>query len=213
MTSARATWLSALAAMLALAAEPAAAEVRSWNFRVLLDDRPIGEHLFTLRPAGEQLELRSEARFDVRVLFVNAYRYRHEALERWRGGCLTALESTTDANGEREAVRAIERGGRLIVARSPGREEHEGCVMSFAYWNPRILEARALLNSQTGELLPVTVQARGEEPVNHPPPPLRAQRYRIEAPRLQIDVWYSGDDWVALEAAAVGGRTLRYELI
>jgi len=192
---------------------PAAAEVRTWNFRVLLDDRPIGEHVFTLRASGEQLELRSEARFDVRLLFVHAYRYRHEAFERWRGGCLTAFESTTDDNGAREFARATAHGDRLVVARPLGSEEHEGCIRTFAYWNPRILEARALLNSQTGELLPVTVLLRGEEPVRVGSQTLRAQRYRISAPRLQIDVWYSGDDWVALEAAAAGGRQLRYELM
>jgi hypothetical protein len=202
--------LLALAAL--CVALPAAAEVRTWNFRVLLDDRPVGEHVFTLRASGEQLELRSEARFDVRLLFVTAYRYRHEAFERWCGGCLTALESTTDDNGEREFVRAAARGDRLVVARPPGSEEHEGCVRSFAYWNPRIIEARALLNSQTGELLPVTVLPRGEEPVRVGSQTLRAQRYRISGPGLQIDVWYSGDDWVALEAAAAGGRKLRYEL-
>ena len=134
-------------------------------------------------------------------------------LERWRGGCLTALESTTDDNGEREFVRATARGNRLVVARPPGSEEHEGCVRSFAYWNPQILKAQRLLNSQTGELLPVTVLPRGEEPVRVGSQTLQAQRYRISGTGLQIDVWYSGDDWVALEAAAAGGRKLRYELM
>ena len=72
-----------LAAALAALAGGAAAEVRTWDFRVTLDDREIGRHRFTLaaRESGER-ELRSEARFDVRVLFVDAYRYRHEAAER-----------------------------------------------------------------------------------------------------------------------------------
>jgi len=203
--------LLALAALcLAL---PAGAEVRTWTFRVLLDDRPIGEHQFTLRAAGEQIELRSEARFDVRLLFVNTYRYRHEALERWRGGCLAGLESVTDDNGERRKVSATAGSGRLVVAHSGGREEHEGCVMSFAYWNPQILRAQQLLNNQTGELLPVTVLARGEETVQVRGEQVSARRHRIKAPRLQIDLWYAGDRWVALEAPAAGGRRLRYELM
>ena len=66
----------------------ALAEVRSWNFRVMLDEREIGQHRFTLTTTGDARELRSEARFDVRVLFVSAYRYFHEAVERWNGDCL-----------------------------------------------------------------------------------------------------------------------------
>jgi hypothetical protein len=38
-------------------------------------------------------------------------------------------------------------------------------------------------------------------------------RHRISGTGLQIDIWYAGDDWIALEALTDGGRRLRYELI
>jgi len=84
--------------------------------------------------------------------------------------------------------------------------------MSFAYWDPRILEADRLLNSQTGELVPVQVAALGPDSV-----PVRgvlrpASRYRISGRNLQIDVWYADGSWVGLEALTEGGRRLRYEL-
>jgi hypothetical protein len=189
------------------------AEARNWNFRVLLDDREIGHHTFTLRARGDERELRSEASFDVRVLFVSAYRYRHEAAERWRGNCLQSLVSQTETNGEREALMAAARGERLVVERPDGRDEHEGCVMSFAYWNREILQADRLLNSQTGELLPVTIAAQGEETIPVRGEPVRAERHRIQGPELSIDLWFAGDQWVALEAPARGGRRLRYELL
>lgn len=189
------------------------ANVQVWNFRVLLDDREIGRHTFTVRELGEERELRSEASFDVRVLFVSAYRYRHEAAERWQGSCLQSLVSRTETNGEREEVLAATRGGRLVVKRPDRRDEHEGCVMSFAYWNPEILQARRLLNSQTGELLPVTVAAQGEETVVVRGRQVRAERHRINGPQLSIDLWFAGEQWVALEAPAKGGKRLRYELL
>ena len=192
---------------------PAHAELNAWNFRVLLDGREIGRHQFTLRGTGEERELRSEARFDVRVLYVSVYRYLHEAVERWNGNCLQSLVSRTESNGESRSVSAAARGNRLAVERLEGRDEHEGCVMSFAYWNPQILNARRLLNSQTGELLPVTVTPRSEETVAVRGAPRTAQRYRISAPGLEIDVWYADISWVALEAPAAGGRRLRYELM
>ena len=209
-TTARAT---ALVLALGIAATGATASERSWNFRVTLDDREIGQHRFTLstRESGER-ELRSEARFDVRVLFIDAFRYRHEARERWQGDCLRALEARTDTNGTVESVQARTQGGRLAVEAGSRRETHEGCVMSFAYWNPRMLEARQLLNSQTGELLPVRVTRLGEEPIEAGGRVVNAQRHRIEAPKLSIDLWYAGDQWLALESPAAGGRRLRYRL-
>ena len=204
---------SLLAAMLlALAVPVARAETQVWQFRVLLDGREIGEHRFELDVAGAQRELRSRARFDVRVLFVDAYRYRHEAVEVWDGGCLQSLVARTETNGQREDVRAAMRDGTLIVDGASGRAEHAGCVMSFAYWDPRILTARRLLNSQTGELLPVQVATLGEETLDVRGQRVAAQRHRISGPQLQIDLWYSAGGWVALEALAQGGRRLRYEL-
>jgi hypothetical protein len=203
-----------LAALLLLIAgtQPSLAATGDWDFRVLLDGREIGRHRFTLEGAGAGVVLTSEAEFDVRVLFISAFRYVHEAVERWEGGCLQSLASRTETNGERIAVTALAQDGRLAVSRPGGRDVHEGCVMSFAYWDPRILEARWLLNSQTGELVPVQVTAQGRETVNERGQPRFASRHRISGPALAIDLWYADGRWVALEALAEGGRRLRYEL-
>lgn len=199
--------------VLACAASVAQAQERVWNFRVLLDGQEIGGHRFTLRSAGESSELRSEASFDVRFLFISAYKYQHKALERWEGDCLRSLVSQTQTNSESQSVNAQWRDGRLRVERTGAREEHEGCVMSFAYWNPQILAASRLLNSQTGEWLPISISKMGEEAIAVRGQRLSAQRHRISGPKLQIDLWYAGSDWVALEALAQGGRRMRYELL
>lgn len=202
-----------LFAVLALAQAGAHAAERHWHFRALLDGREIGEHRFTVRAQGDAEEVRSVATFDVRALLVTLYRYRYEALERWRGDCLHSLDSRTDDNGDLMEVSARHRADRLLVEAGPRRDEHAGCVMSFSYWNPRILRARELLNSQTGELVPVSVTGLGEEIVAAAGRSLAARRYRLVAPKLRIDLWYAGERWVALESPTRGGRLLRYELI
>jgi len=189
----------AAAMLLMLAAGCARAEPLAWNFRVFLDEREIGHHHFTLRTDGAARELRSEARFQVRVLGLTVYRYAHDAMERWRGECLQALDSTTDDNGDREKV--------------DWRGEPGGCALSFAYWNPKILQGGSLLNAQTGRFEPVTVTSQGEETIEVRGRPTPSQRYRLAGANLAIDVWYAGAQWVALESAAKGGRRLRYRLI
>jgi hypothetical protein len=187
-----------LAVSLLLAATAAAAETRAWNFRVFLDEREIGWHSFTLRERGRERELRSEARFAVRVLSFDAYRYAHQATERWLDGCLRELVARTDDNGEREAV--------------DWRGSGSGCDMSFAYWNPQILQARRLLNPQTGEYVAVSVAALGEETIEVRGERVKAQRHRLDGPGVRIDLWFAGDEWLALESPAKGGRRLRYVL-
>ena len=183
-----------------------------WNFRVMLDGEPVGWHRYVVRRDGADTEVESRASFDVRFLFINAYRYRHEARERWRGTCLDALESRTETNGEVEEVEAATLGDGLLVAGPSGDARLPGCVMSFAYWDPRILGASRLLNSQTGEWVPVRVADRGTEVLDLAGRTVRATRHRLSGPGLQIDLWYSDGRWVALEAPTPGGRILRYEL-
>lgn len=196
-----------------LAANAALADAgREWNFRVLLDGDEVGWHRYTVRGSGDATDVESRAQFNVKFLFLDAYRYRHEARERWRGACLDALESRTETNGRVEEVDATALEGALVVEASSGNVRHDGCIMSFAYWDPRILGASRLLNSQTGELLPVQVTNRGAETVDVAGRSMTATRHRLSAPGLQVDLWYADGRWVALSAPTPGGQ-LRYELL
>lgn len=184
------------AAVLAPGLASASAE-REWRFRVLLDASEVGTHTFRVTDhVGERL-VTSSARFKVKLLFINAYTYAHDARERWQGDCLSELDARTDDNGERVTVRT----------------RPSACVMSFAYWNPRMLEQKQLLNAQTGELTEVRIQPLGEETVRVRGAPLSARRYAVHAPKFRIDLWYAADSsWVQLESRTAGGRLLRYEI-
>jgi uncharacterized protein DUF6134 len=194
--------MTALWLALALATSPAAAAdgtTREWRFDVTLDGRPIGEHRFVLQQRADTRELTSEASFRVRFLFVDAWRYEHHAQEWWRGDCLERLDARTDQNGE-----------RTRVAMPGDSTPLEGCVRTFAYWNPSILESRQLLNPQTGEYVDVEVKSMGLDRIAGQ----AAEHYRLlgggRTP-LQIDLWYTPSrDWLALESRTSEGRVLRY---
>ena len=192
---------------------PAAAQSRAWDFEVLLNDAPIGYHRFTLREHGGQRQMKIEARFDVKVLVFNAYRYAHDASEDWRGNCLESLAARTSDNGEMFAVDATREGERLAVTTANGRAGFGGCIMSFAYWNPEILRQSRLLNAQTGEYEAIKVTALADESIAVRGAAVMAKHYRITGPKNPIDLWYSDDhEWLALESTVAGGRRLRYRL-
>lgn len=204
--------LIALAAGL-LAIFDAAAQSRSWDFRVYLDDSPIGYHRFDLREQDAERTLKTEARFTVKVLGLTAYRYAHDATEQWRGGCLSALTARTDDNGEQLAVQAASEGGRLNVTGGRPRTTLDGCVMTFAYWDPAILRQARLLNAQTGEYEAVKVADLGQDKVRVRGVDVPATHYRITGSKHPIDLWYSAQsEWLALDSVVSGGRRLRYRL-
>ncbi len=157
--------------------------------------------------------MRSEARFEVKWLFMTAYRYEHLSLERWRGDCLTGIESRTRDGDETLAVGSSLAGDRLVVQGPKGEVVLPPCPMTFAYWNPRILQASHLLNAQTGEYLAVRSVFLGEERLVVAGAPRSARRYALRARGLEIDLWYDeAGQWLALESRVAGGRRLRYHL-
>jgi len=196
-------------------ASPATGE---WNFRVLLDDAPIGEHRFVLTAAGDERRLSSEAAFAVKLLGVTVYRYRHSAVEHWRGDCLRRLDADTNDDGDRSEVRAEREaegdGPALVVVTPRGRSALPGCVMSFAYWNPAMRAQQQLLNAQTGKLEPVRIAALDEGRVEVRGRGVAARRWRVSGPEQPIDLWYAVADgeWLGLDAQVRGGKKLSYRL-
>ena len=195
------------------AAEPAAPPTGNWNFRALLDGKPIGRHRFSVSGQGDERTVVSAADFAVRFLGITAYRYHHEATEQWRGECLASLNSTTDDDGNRSRVHAEQDGDAFVVKASAAAETVKGCVMSFAYWNPAIQTQTRLLNAQTGKLEAVQVQRAGSEPVEVRGKTVAATGLRITGPAQPITVWYSSQgEWIGLDSTVAGGRKLSYRL-
>lgn len=185
------------------------------TFTVSLDDRPIGVHRFRIADDGATRVVESAASFDVRILRVPVYRYRHSNTEIWRDGCLKQIESATDANGTRHAVDLSKTAaGYTITTPTETRSYEADCLMSFAYWDQRFLRQNQLLNTQTGELIAVEIQPLGESMREIANRTLSVKGFRIlaESRDIDIQVFYDSMDghWVALESVLENGRTLRY---
>lgn len=184
-----------------------------WNFRVYLDEKPIGYHEFDVEHRGDTVVVRTEAEFDVRILFLTAFSYRHENVETWRDDCLLTIDASTDNNGQALRVEGRESDDRFDLVATNESRSLPGCVQTFAYWNPAILEASRLLNSQTGEYEAVSAEFEAKDQLRINGVPTPADRYTLMTKGGKISLWYSEGDrrWLALEAPAKGGRRLRYE--
>ncbi len=198
--------------VLALTASPVGAleESRDFRFKAMLGDREIGEHRFQIGREGSAEYVVSEADFAVKFLLFKAFGYEHTSRERYDAGCLTALSARTETGGELYEVSAASDAGVLNVRSSDAATQLDGCVSTFAYWNPaQLLSQSRLLNPQTGELVEVDI-VPGSETVNAGDNV--ANVYEINGEGLNIRVFYAaeGGDWVGLETDLENGRVLRY---
>jgi Family of unknown function (DUF6134) len=183
------------------------------NFSVTLNGRYIGQHQFELAEIGQTLRVVSIAAFDVKILGIRLYTYRHRAVEHWENGCLQGLESSTDDNGSRIRVVAGSESGVLKVSEPSGEQQHSGCSFSYAYWDQRIIDQSQLLNPQTGRFDNVRFEPRGSETIEVRGRPQSANRFRLLTAKLTIDLWYStSGDWLQLDSDTHDGKRLQYRL-
>ena len=183
-----------------------------WQFEVLLDNKKIGYHDFIVNKDVDRQTVTMEAKFDVRLLFVNVFDYKHQNEEVWRGNCLASIDAKTVSNGRDFIVRGqIAEDGFQLQA--PSAEAGlPPCVMTFAYWNPNFLKAERLLNSQSGDYEEVSIAEEGLEGFLVDGQEIQAIKYSVTGAAAPITLWYASDDhrWLALESVVKGGRILRY---
>lgn len=187
--------------------------VQSLNFDVFLDERPIGYQRFELTQESGGIRMQTQAEFDVKFLLITAYEYDHRNTEVWRDGCLLAIESRTDSNGKQYAVSGRVKGNAFHVETNESEQKFEDCVSSFAYWDKNILlQRRKLLNSQTGEYMPVRIEVLGRDRIRLGDRDVSVERYVLKGKGLDIRLAYTveGGAWVALDNRLEGGRTLSY---
>ena len=189
---------------------------KEWAFDVYLDKSKMGRHTFTLNEANQ---LTSTAKFNVKVLFVNAYQYDHKAVEKWHGDCLTGLTAHTVENKVTTDVKGKLADGNFVVDEGKNKQSLPACVMTFAYWNPKILEQSKLLNPQTAEWLDTKVSKVGIETIEVKGKKTETTHYKLDGSlegknKLKIDLWYdtASNDWVALKSVTPEGYTVNYKL-
>ena len=179
-----------------------------WNFDAVLNDKVIGQHTFIY----ENERTISNANFKFEYLFMD-FIYQHKSTETWQEGCLKTISSKTDDDGDLYEVSGHIGTDRFLVTTNNKTSELPSCVMTFAYGNPKILEQKKLMNSQSGEYLDVDIQFIREE--NHivKGEDILTDLWRIEANiddgDLLIHLWYDKNmNWVSLKSQTPIGDML-----
>lgn len=199
-----------------------AAPAEERRMQVFLDDREVGLHTFRFDDAEGTLQVRSEAEFEVKLAFITLFGYEHEANERWRGGCLVALESRTNENGKKFEVASENGDAGLKLTTAGGSHQVESeCPWSFAYWTPGLRERELLVNPQDGAALAVDFEDLGPRTLEVGGAQMDVRAWKLrgrdirpgkeEAPEVRITVFYDAEDrWAGLDSDVGNGRTLRY---
>ena len=193
----------------------AAQDEQAYLFKVMLDDREIGFHRFDVKRTDDLEIVDIQAEFKVTFLAIPFYRYRHVNQETWRDGCLLTIRSQTNDNGDEFKVDGQrDDNGFSLATLDQSVDLDQTCVMTFAYWDMKMLEQTQLLNAQTGEYLPVEVNFEGDETLKLNESAVLAKRYRLLSPENDVDItlWYDRATrrWLSLASRMPDDRVIRY---
>lgn len=187
--------------------------MNSWRFKVFYGNQEIGEHVFMLEKYGDKQKVTIDANFNIDILFINVYSYKHKNTEIWQNSCLSSIKSLTDDNGEEYITNGTFDNDIFKIDSKQGANEVEGCISTFAYWDKSFLDNESLLNSQTGEVVDVDISHVADEKILVQDKLVNAKRYELKSDEFTIDLWYSDkDEWLALNSTTKDGTTLRYQL-
>ena len=181
-------------------------------FNILRNGNNFGQHrlFFEKEQDGTTfVDVEIEMKFSLGP--INLFRYEHRNSEMWQGDKIVALDSETYDDGDQYQVQAEWNKEGVDIIAQQNQYNAPASIYSTNYWNPVILKADQLLNSQKGILEDINVTSLGTELFNVQGQDIEARKYQIEA-SIPIDIWYDlkTDQWVGL-AFQVRGSDIRYE--
>ena len=174
------------------------------NFQVFLNDREVGSHEFRIVKKNRQIEVDSSLNIEFKAMGFFKVKYAHKANEIWRDGCLQSLVSETHKRGKKINVEAQQSDLGMVVKGSKSTQTLNGCVRTFAYWNPQFLYEDYLLNAENGEYVPVAVTSSAL--VNN-----AGSKVSIDGAKVDIQLEYdTSGKWLSLQSELKMGGILRY---
>ncbi|WP_206240199.1 DUF6134 family protein [Novosphingobium terrae] len=181
------------------------------GFDILRSGKKLGTHILTFEPGNGTLTVRVMVELAFKIAGITLYHYRHEAIERWEGERVVALDTQTDDNGTAHRVTARREGNVLMVeADKLARYAAPADALPATHWNRRELDG-PWINTQDGKILRPHVAAQGIESIPAAGgATLHARRYALTGD-VKLDMFYDDrQGWAGLSFVK-GGAPVRYE--
>lgn len=205
----------------AVLAAPADANVTSpvWSpadgdviaFDVTRNGERFGTHNVTFDRDGDVLTARSQVELKAGLGPVTVFRYTLDTTEVWRDGTVERVEGKTRDGGDRDTVKVVRQGERLVVDATAFKGELPVGTIPLSHWNSRIVNGGKLLSTQDGEVFDLKVTAAGRERVKVGATTLDANRFEVST-RIPYTVWYDDTGrWVKM-AFEARGQEIEYTL-
>ena len=182
--------------------------VRTWLFDVRIDEKEVGFHEFTLRQGPRGYTMDAKVEFRYKVLGMTIFSYEHAVTERYdKELCLQSISSQTKTNGKSQSLNGSTGPSGFVLAGQSTTTVTTDCILTFAYWTPKLLSQSQILNGQTGDLVDIEVAPIAKTKTDG------TQRYALKGDKIDVHLAYDElGNWLTLDSILENGRSLTYRL-
>ena len=182
------------------------------DFTVLRKGKPFGRHMLTFdRDESGELTVTTDVDLRVKIGPITAFRYRLDSVENWVNGQLVGLNGTSNSDGRKGRVSAVQENGELAVESTKFDGVLPLTTIPSSHWNRMQVYQDQMLSTETGEVLEIDVETIGDDVIMVAGEPVEATHYRLKSD-LTVDLWYDAQSrWVKL-AFKVRGQDIEYVL-
>jgi hypothetical protein len=160
---------------------------------------------FVSRPNG--FTATSALSISVTVALVTAYRYQQNGQQDWQNGMLVGFEYLTNDDGAVSRVAARRDIDRFVVTGPRGEYAAPGNVNSSGFWYSGIVKCPQLVDPETGDLVPLSVQPLAAKSAKIARVAVHGHGYTVRT-FLEGTVWYDAQELMLACSFARNGHQI-----
>ena len=193
------------------------------EFDIFRNNKHIGQHIFSFKKNGNQLQVESEINFQIKKLGVVLYKYHVKGTEYFENGKLVKFISKTNQNGKEKYVNIKLEDNNLVIDGSSFKGKVPTNYLLGTWWNHGLVEAEAQISAVSGRIINQKVTFLGKETLIIGGKTYNTLHFNFSSvdkklakdKKLNTDVWYEEDslNWVKASFKKKGNWEYRLLLI
>lgn len=165
-------------------------------FDVMRNGKKIGTHEMNFNQNGEEISVDIKTDINVKIMFVSVYHFYHQAHETWRNGELTAMNTTTDDDGDDHHLTISENAEGLAVNGDAWQGTVSPAIIPGSLWAMELTSQTNLVNTLDGSQMSISVADKGNEIISAHGHQIPAHHYSITGD-LNREIWYDQEGILA----------------
>ena len=193
------------------------------EFDIFRNNNHIGQHIFSFKKEGNQLQVESEINFKIKKLGVVLYKYHVKGTEYFEDGKLIKFNSKTNQNGKEKYVNIKLEEGELVIDGSSFKGKVPSDYLLGTWWNHSLVKAKAQISAVSGRIIKQKVTFIGKEEIKIGDKTFNTLHYNFKSSdetlpdnkKLNTDIWYDEKtmNWVRATFKKKGNWEYKLNLI